>query len=381
MRSKLPIATSFATPDHPCEISSRWRKYTFVQNDFRWFMPKKLRIIGSGPFTLVLDGIVRTAVEDMWIDETGYTDYTFDPNFDYIVCRNPEELVNGRLWIKLEDGTCRATQNPPVNLSGIDGLVSYQINLPNLLDPIDLSFSDNELFILKTSINSSVCSTIPAIPEVGDDPIFGQLPDGSWLQFDPRLELQQNTLDSPMADGGKLKHLASGKETLCSNVPRNFLNEDLCILSSNACSSAIASSDLEILLDDNTIVHLTNLTGRYVYAIDGLNAIDKSDSTSGAWKLPHPCTEGLRSRWERLESTSTECHPTHLDPQTNYTLYGLLSTSNDRNPRKFSNRNFLFHLKSATLKLIIMSLLLQFCVIYIFHLAEFVALLMITTLK
>lgn len=333
---KAPVATAIGTPDHPCEISSRWRKYTFVRNDFRWFMPKKLRIIGSGPFTLMLDGIVRTAVENMWIVDSGYADYKFNPNFDYIVCRDPEEFVNGRLWITLEDGTCRGTQNPPVNLSGITELVSYQVELPNLLDPVDLAFSNNELFILNTSVESAICSAIPAIPEFGDDPIFGRLPDGSWLQFDARLELEQNTLKNPLIDGGKVKHLASGKETLCSNVPRNFLNEETCIVSSNACSSTISSSDLEILLNDNTIVQLTNLTRRYVYAIDGLNVIEKTDSTAFAWKLPHPCTEGLRSRWEKLDSTSFECYPTNLDPQTNETLYSLLSTSNDKNPCKFS---------------------------------------------
>ena len=49
--------------------------------------------------------------------------------------------------------------------------------------------------------------------ELGDEPVFGKLQDGSWLMFDPRLDFVDNTLSSPTEDGGKAAVTESGGET------------------------------------------------------------------------------------------------------------------------------------------------------------------------
>ena len=319
------------TADHPCDLFSRWRKISFVRNDNQWSIGKKLRVIGTGPFKLEFNRWTRTIVNNFTIEHSDYSNYTFDPDRDYSFCRNPEERLNGKLVLELEDGACVVTQNPVVNLNGYESSVSNIFNLPDdSLEPIDQWWNGGEesVFKLQTSLFddpsfATICAGLPSVPELGDEPIFGKLSNGTWLMFDPRLVLETNTLSSPINDGGKEALIASGGDTYCSNVPRTFLNENQCHLSSNACKSS-SNTQIEILLENSTIAAINNLTERYVYAIKGL--LVKYDGIV----LDHPCTPGLRSRWE--PKNLTECNPTALYVNTNTSLSELLSESRDRNP-------------------------------------------------
>ena len=204
-------------------------------------------------------------------------------------------------------------------------------DLPNSeLAAIDEWWNNGEelVFILQTSLFddplfSTICSGLPLVPELGDEPIFGKTSDGTWMIFDPRLSLESNTPDRPIDDGGKGAFTASGGETLCSNVPRTFLNENECQIGTNACKSS-SNREIEILLENSTITVINLLSGQYVYAIDGL--LVKYEGIV----LEHPCTPGLRSRWE--PKNLTDCNPTELYSGTNSSLFDLLSKSGDRNP-------------------------------------------------
>ena len=137
-------------------------------------------------------------------------------------------------------------------------------------------------------------------------------------------------LSSPLIDGGKATEILSAGATLCSNVPRTFLNEDLCVLAEDACRPSVVT-DTDILLDNSTIIALYNLTGQYVYGIKGVNVVDQYEEVyDNAWKLPHPCTPSLRSRWEATSVLG--CNATNLSSSTNETLTGLLSDESDENP-------------------------------------------------
>ena len=222
-------------------------------------------------------------------------------------------------------------QNPIVNLDGYEHTVTHAFNLlEGSLQPIDQWWSNGEdlVFMLGASLFddpsfSSICSELPSVPELGDKPIFAKLPNGSWFMFDPRLDLMTNTVKSPINDGGKETFTASGGETSCSNVPRTFLNENNCQLSTDACKPSV-NNRVDILLDNSTIATLNTLTGRYVYAIKG--HLVKYEGIF----LQHPCTAGLRSRWE--PKNITDCNPTELYSDTNSSLFDLLSRSGDRNP-------------------------------------------------
>ena len=125
------------------------------------------------------------------------------------------------------------------------------------------------------------------------------------------------------SDHGKDELVASGGDTYCSNVPQTFLNKESCQLSSNACRPS-SNTEVNIFLENSTIAVLNHLTGHYVYAVKGLLV------KYGGIVLDHPCTPGLRSRWE--PKNLTDCDPTELYSETNSSLHILLSSSGDRNP-------------------------------------------------
>ena len=319
------------TASHPCELNSRWRKISFIRNDYQLSLDKNLRILGTGPFQLELNGWIRTIVRNFTLDNDNYRDYVFDPTFDYVLCESPEERTDGRLYIRMENGDCVVTQNPIINLDGYETIVTNIFDLPkSKLVAIDEWWNNEEelVFMLQTSLFddpsfSAVCSGLPLVPELGHEPIFGKSSDGTWLIFDPRLSLQSNTPDSPIHDGGKEAFIASGGDTLCSNVRRTFLNENECQMATNACKSS-SNREIDISLKNSTIAAINSLSGRYVYAIDGLLVKYKGIV------LEHPCTPGLRCRWE--PKNLTDCNPTELYSDTNSSLFDLLSNSGDRNP-------------------------------------------------
>lgn len=118
----------------------------------------------------------------------------------------------------------------------------------------------------------------------------------------------------------------TGRQTRCSNAPRTFLNEQDCKLSYSA--SACGSTDslqTEILLNEDNIAVLHELTGQYVYGVLGLPVVDFQNTT-----LDSPCTPRLRSRWEIKAAVDCPA-PTTLHAATNETLVNLLTKSNDQN--------------------------------------------------
>ena len=147
-----------------------------------------------------MNTIPRTVVSNISILNTQYANYTFNTTRDYILCASPEETVGGRVFITLEDGTCQAIRNPSVNFTGFENLPTYSLAIPaDSLSLVDVPFTNGFEFILLQPLSDSRCSTIPDVVEVNDPPVFGVLSDGSWLQFDPRLTLEDNTIQFPIA--------------------------------------------------------------------------------------------------------------------------------------------------------------------------------------
>jgi cullin-associated NEDD8-dissociated protein 1 len=139
--------------------------------------------------------------------------------------------------------------------------------------------------------------------------------------------LEDNTIETPIPDGGGLTQALTGRETRCSNAPRTFLNEQDCKLSysASACGS-ISAPQLVIELNQTNIATLHNITGQYVYGVLGLPVVDYQGN-----ELESPCTVGLRSRWEIKDAA--ECtNITTLEAATNATLVTLLTRSSDKNP-------------------------------------------------
>ena len=248
------------------------------------------------------------------------------------MCRRPEEWTGGWFYLRMSDGSCEAILNPIVNFYSDSAQPHTVLSLPDLipgiLDPIDEVQSRGGEFILRGGLNDPICSQLNDVMEENDAPVFGRLNDGSWLMFDPRMDLEDNTLESHIADGGGLVRSLTALKTKCANAPRTFLNEEQCSLSDSSmtCGSA-GTPSVQVELIAENIIALHDLTGQYVYAIVGLPLRDNDNVTQ-----PSPCVPNLRSRWEILDAA--QCTQTSMGAETNATLVKLLqqSATLDLNP-------------------------------------------------
>ena len=219
-------------PNHPCDAKSRWRKYAFSYDDAHKIKPGVLTFEGSGPYIVRLDNKVRAVMSDLGV---------IDPKVRYKFCNIWENGLDGRvggmMTIRPEKGRCSMSiENPRLDFTNYEHYLDYIVDLRSgNLQPIDEEWTNGEELILMGPSLSSTCNNIPVLQELGDSPIFGQLLDGSWLQFDPRLDLKTNTVVNPKNDGGYAETKLS-RQTLCVNAPRTFLNEDKCtMLSTESC--------------------------------------------------------------------------------------------------------------------------------------------------
>ena len=193
---QIPMSISTGTPDHPCDMNSRWRKISFVENDYN--SNYVLNVIGTGPFKFIYDESIRTVVDDLTISQSNYANYTFDPDFDYVLCGTPLRTIGSNLRILLEDGKCVTVKNPAVNLDGYENDVSAIFNIPDgTLESIDnwrygegINFKLN-ISMFDTPSFASLCSNLPSVRENGDEAVFGKLSDGTWLIFDPRINFKR----------------------------------------------------------------------------------------------------------------------------------------------------------------------------------------------
>jgi len=102
----------------------------------------------------------------------------------------------------------------------------------------------NEL-LLTSGFSGPICDLVPHFAEKTDAPIFGKLSDGSWVQWTPTIIQETNgpsindedMTANVLSDGGAEVFNKTGGVTKCSNVPRSFVNEDTCFMSSEACLS------------------------------------------------------------------------------------------------------------------------------------------------
>jgi hypothetical protein len=215
--------------------------------------------------------------------------------------------------------------NPPVNLDGHGFTMG----------------TDNEVYLTNNPDDPN-CDLIPVQRGTGIYLVVGTYGGKHWL-FDPRFEVETNTVEDPMDDGGGglvLQTRLSDAELVdrrdplyqvsCSNPHLNFLNEDHCRLSyePDACSPR-DPPDAWFDLDEETFEKIYQATGEggegtsYVYAVTGLR--------QGQNEVPYdpPCTPGQTSRWVPAE----DCAPntSQIHSTTNTVLSSLLTLANSNN--------------------------------------------------
>jgi len=331
-RAEHPVG--IARTGHPCSPQSRWRNFAFTRKhgDLRW-NPQEFKAVhreGDAYVEIRLNGHIRTVVRNDTLAFRDNSNYNFEYNRDYFMCSYPEAYADGRFWLRVNETSreCEELRNPLVHFYADSPNPMNVLRLPaisrGVLEQIDEARTRGGEYILFGALTDDVCNQLNDVTEERDPPVFGQLPDGSWLQFDPRLMLEENIVDDPIADGGGLVRSLTGEQTKCANVPRTFLNQDSCSLSNSslACGSA-GTPNLMIDLDAPNIIRFHDITGQYVYAVIGLPLTDVDNVTQ-----PSPCEPGLRSRWEMIDVNENDpeydCNPTAMGPLTNASLVALL---------------------------------------------------------
>lgn len=135
--------------------------------------------------------------------------------------------------------------------------------------------------------------------------------DGLPFIHDPRYKIMENTLESPMRTGGGVvveefgSILGDEWTPKCANVPRSFLNEESCFLSTAAYACAYRPTKPRsktedpssiFYVDQEKLKQVYEQTGGgapgtvYLYAVDGLRVDDDNTVTP-------PCQPRSRSRW------------------------------------------------------------------------------------
>lgn len=288
----------------PCEKNARFRTFAFTSNDMvrdKKFSVKSIGDGTSGPFVAMIDGFARTVISSL---ETEDDNVALTPNQEYDLChpRNefwkegagqPFKIRVGSACLSLKGG------NPKVDISEIVANNAENEFYLKIIDMSKASFvgiddeehetkyfpnaKKGDEFILNASFSSAECEALPK-PYSADGkpvaPIFAKRFENGvfeYMIFDPRLQLLENTVDKPMADGGGQAVLDTDGTMRCSNVPRSFLNEDQCYLSysESACSPESPAINT-IALDKAFLEEIDDMTGSHLYAFTGLRLKDDS---------------------------------------------------------------------------------------------------------
>ena len=97
--------------------------------------------------------------------------------------------------------------------------------------------------LLENGIQSPICDLLPEYSALENDPIFGRMLDGSWVQYTPIVMLEPNgpSINDPqeemtnnvLSDGGGEWSEQTGGTMKCSAAERSFVNENsklLCLV-------------------------------------------------------------------------------------------------------------------------------------------------------
>jgi hypothetical protein len=180
---QLPNPRQIGRSDHPCDTLTRWRKYAFSRKDGElWWFPQYLSTKfdeGDTNVTIKLNGHVRTVVDPGFIAFAD-TNYVFEFNKEYLMCRSPDERVDGRVYLRMADNSCQWFKNPVIAfVENSNQQPAKVVNLPNIgqsiLEPIDAVRSSNGEFIFFDGINDPSCDQLNDISEQDDAPVFGKV--------------------------------------------------------------------------------------------------------------------------------------------------------------------------------------------------------------
>lgn len=245
----------FAAGLDPCDgaVPTTWRRHIFTVKDFG----KEIRVQQHDAtpwWRLSIDNQVRAIVPRLRDTDDAPISVENSAGTLHSLCGRGDEIRLGIVRMTNHEGKCRYLQAEDSLIQFPDGFLPEQIlggePLPSLSESrawqsLPYSPLPNSEYrpVNNKVLNPDVhCRDLPPYRYDGP-PVFARTVDGFWLQFTPRISMQENSLEFPLFDGGAGRW-AANQTRYCSNVVRNFVNEAGCYLAtSDACTPASNHED------------------------------------------------------------------------------------------------------------------------------------------
>jgi len=342
VRHRHESTTNIGLITNPCEAGTRYRKFAFSEKDDNRYVVIETSTVNPDWKILSIAGQRRTVVKGPVLKGSSSLPDETTPFADgaYEVCSRPDDGLGGRIRLRRDLDGCAsymwfagARGNPEVFF---DTDHAPTISISTQLDAYSNPFGDiyfggvTEERYIHTDLPGCTLSFADS-PELA---AVGTTSDGAHWIHSPSMKLLKNDLNIPLLDGGKsaveLTSNAPDRQykTVCSNVPRTFLNEDYCTLSYDACTQKDVG-DREMILEISTFQELYDGSGGldsdealYVYVIDDLRQRSGKDAS--------PCTKEALTRWRLVDDPV--CDDMSVDPTTKSVITGLIDASEDTNP-------------------------------------------------
>ena len=281
----VPWMSPMGVPRNPCKAGARFVRQIAKEVDFR----KQLRFVpvslanGTDVRRLTIDGTTRAVFS---ADAFG----SFTDNAYNNICF-AENRLEGRLAVRNSNFQCEQIRNQNVQLAA--QIPDYTIELKDLTPEQESLFSpsdsyyggiryiravapDFEAIYLTADLDHPDCPSFVDNDEVIPRTFVRVNVDGSTYLYrhERNLYFDENTLESPLLDGGA-GIVANGREdTLCSSVSRTFKNEASCRVSNEPSVCRSDSLSTQQATAQLTVDFLRDLHGAlsdtYVYIVTGL---------------------------------------------------------------------------------------------------------------
>jgi hypothetical protein len=364
LNDRIQHPSSMGIPTQPCQKGARYRRFAFTKDDFGKFVGFSWHPI-SGNLVLSVDNQARTVLtvnaQQIFVEKDGQEIEITEgkyvlPKSLFCFCKKKRTHHDSLLLFcsyqicsllpymgfNIDDG-CRRLRVSGEQLT--NPLVFFDIQTPPTNPVIDLNGhgtliagDDWQAFEL---IDDPNCALVPRQRGKNEHTTIGIF-HGIYFIFDPRMDVKENTLSSPLIDGGgalvdstKLRddevedRTDRRHEVVCSNARMTFLNEDFCRLSTDphVCSPG-NSPDTPIELTESTFEKIFEATTnspsgtRYIYAVEGLR------QEVGSLPYGPPCTPGERSRWVPIDCNLVSGQ---IHSSTVQVFAALLGDSTDKN--------------------------------------------------
>ena len=257
----------------------------------------------------------------------------------FIIC-DVEDRVGGAIGLSegdcLDDDSWRYVRNPPITFATINAETTKVYNQ----NAIDLnSVWTTDAVVLGAALDGckGAMHAIHAFIGQRNGNNDTNNSNVTYYQHDRRMELLENTLDSPSSVDADQKESGGGsgadRDAVCPVVPRTFLNEASCIRRlSNICGTKhFEPGTSYVALTKHTLETWHAADQKHVYVIRNLRLEkyynDDEEQPSESW-VP-PCAPGVTTRWIRVAGTGGCVEPSPWGATTSATIASALSSNAD----------------------------------------------------